>query len=73
MVLVFKFQHGEEIRRVTSQKELAFNEVIELAKSLFRGHLPASIALKYKDDEGDIITVGTQRELEEVRCRIDIH
>jgi hypothetical protein len=65
MVLVLKFQFGEEIRRVTAEKQLAFNEVIDLAKTLFRGHLPASIALKYKDDEGDIITVGTQRELEE--------
>mmetsp|Transcript_18933 Transcript_18933/g.26466 ORF Transcript_18933/g.26466 Transcript_18933/m.26466 type:complete len:398 (+) Transcript_18933:138-1331(+) len=65
MVLVFKFQFGEEIRRVTAERELSFNEVIDLAKTLFRGHLPASIALKYKDDEGDIITVGTQRELEE--------
>jgi len=36
-----------------------------LARSLFRDTLPSSFLLKYKDDEGDFITVASDRELEE--------
>jgi len=63
--LVIKLQHAEDIRRVTIDKPVSFAELVELAKSLFRDALPNPFILKYKDDEGDFITVTSDRELGE--------
>jgi len=64
-MLVIKLQHNQDIRRVTIEKVVPLAELIDLAKSLFRDTLPPSFLLKYKDDEGDFITVASDRELEE--------
>jgi len=44
---------------------LCLKELTELAKSLFREALPQPFSFKYKDDEGDIISISCDRELEE--------
>jgi len=64
-MLVVKLQFGQDIRRVTIEKAVTLVELTDLARSLFRDNLPPSILLKYKDDEGDFITVASDRELEE--------
>jgi len=64
-MLVIKLQHANDIRRVTIDKPVSFTELVELAKSLFRDTLPNPFTLRYKDDEGDFITVASDRELGE--------
>jgi len=63
MVLVVKFLYGNDIRRVTADKNFTWAEVTDLVTSLFE--ITGKFSLKYKDDEGDLITVSTDRELEE--------
>jgi len=64
-MIVIKLQYGQDIRRVTIEKSASLVELVELAKSLFKDTLPQSFQFKYKDDEGDLITVASDRELEE--------
>jgi len=64
-MIVIKFQNGDDIRIVNVNHPLALKEINELVKSLFRGALPQPYALRYKDDEGDYITVESDREIEE--------
>lgn len=63
-MLVIKLQHQNDIRRLTVEKPVQYADLIGLVKSLYSA-LPSSFLLKYKDDEGDMITVSTQRELDE--------
>jgi len=60
-----KFEYQKDIRRVAFEKVLSLEEIKTIAKSLFRDTLPQSFVLKYKDDEGDMITVESDRELAE--------
>jgi len=58
---VIKFQLGSDIRRLTSAKPMSWNDVVDTIHSLF--DLTGKFTLKYKDEEGDLITVSTDREL----------
>jgi len=64
MVFVLKLQYEGDIRRVSVEQPLSYAETTDLARSLF-GHLPSKVVFKYKDDEGDSITVSTDREMNE--------
>jgi len=64
-MFVIKFQHEDDIRRITVERCLPIKELIELARSLFRENIPQHFVLKYKDDEGDFVTITSDRELEE--------
>jgi len=64
-MFVIKFQHEDDIRRITVERCLPIQELIELARSLFRENIPQHFVLKYKDDEGDFVTITSDRELEE--------
>lgn len=64
-MFVVKFQNGDDIRRVSLDGAVSLKEVTELAHSLFKEVLPAHFTFKYKDDEGDLVTLGSDRELEE--------
>jgi len=64
-MIVIKLQYGQDIRRVTIEKSASLVELVDLAKSLFKDTLPQSFQFKYKDDEGDLITIASDRELEE--------
>jgi len=64
-MFVIKFQHGDDIRRITVEQCLPMKEIIELVRSLFRENLPQPFVLRYKDDEGDFVTITSDRELEE--------
>lgn len=65
MAFVIKLQFQNDIRRVTVEKVPSFTELTELAKTLFENSLPSTFIVKYKDDEGDSISVGSDRELTE--------
>jgi len=64
-MVVIKLQYKDDIRRVTVDHLLNFSELRTLAQSLFENSLPSSYVFKYKDDEGDLITVSSDRELSE--------
>lgn len=64
-MFVIKFQHEDDIRRITVEQFLPIKELIELVRALFRENLPQPFVLKYKDDEGDFVTITSDRELEE--------
>jgi predicted transcriptional regulator len=64
-MFVIKLSNGTDIRRITVNQPISLVELTELAKSLFRGTLPPSFILQYKDDEQEQITVTCDRELEE--------
>jgi len=65
-MLAVKIQCGEDIRRVTiKDHSLSVKELSQLAQTLFRENLPNPFVLKYKDDEGDLISISSDRELEE--------
>lgn len=64
-MVVIKLQLNNDIRRVNVPGPLSFKDLHELAKTLFENTLPQSFQFKYKDDEGDLITVSSDRELEE--------
>jgi len=64
-MFVIKLQYEQDIRRVSIEKTISLVELRELAKSLFKDTLPESFLLKYKDDEGDLCLITTDRELQE--------
>jgi len=57
-----KFVSGEEIRRVSIERSISLANLTELAISLFPS-LPKDFVFQYRDDEGDNITVSSDREL----------
>lgn len=64
-MVVIKFQHKQDIRRVTVNEEnLTFSQLQELAKNLF-APLAEPFVFQYKDDEGDQITVSSETEVQE--------
>jgi len=64
--ITIKFQCRNDIRRVSvTQDKLSFDELNNLAKSLFGDSLPSEYVFKYLDDEKDLISVSSDRELEE--------
>jgi len=56
----------KENRRVSTgdQSSISFEELRETAHRLFGNKLPAEILLKYKDEEGDLITCSSDEELQ---------
>jgi len=64
-MLSIKFQCNEDIRRVSVDHEPSLKELTLMAISIFRENVPESFVLKYKDNDGDNITVTSDVELEE--------
>jgi len=64
-MFVIKLQLQDDIRRVTVENPVSLQELQKLAQSLFADTLPEQFSIKYKDDEGDVITVTNDRELDE--------
>jgi len=60
---VIKIQLKSDLRRVTVDTLPGYDELVGLCKSLFGLALPNQFALKYKDEEGDVISVTSEREL----------
>lgn len=64
-MVVVKFDNDGDMRRVTLDKIPSLEETKSLLATLYRQTLPEHFSLKYKDDDGDIITIASDRELEE--------
>lgn len=62
---VIKIQYKSDIRRITVEKVPSFEELAGLVKGLFGTTLKQEFVLKYKDEEGDVISVTSDRELVE--------
>jgi hypothetical protein len=74
-MVYFKFQWGNEIRRLDLGRKsflsVTYPQVKELALSLFGSSLPKRFALKYKDEENDLVTISSERELREALNLVD--
>jgi len=63
MSTTFKIEHKGEIRRISiADDKITFSELSNTAKQLFE-RIPEKFAFKYTDDEGDEITVSSDKEL----------
>ncbi len=66
MVFTIKFAYQEDIRRFSFEKAPSFGEVKDLTlKTFFAKANDTTFVLKYKDDEGDVCSIYTDRELSE--------
>jgi len=61
----FKFVYGAEIRRISVQNALSVEELRALAISLFESGTLKDFVFQYRDDEGDNVTISSDRELSE--------
>jgi len=61
----FKFVYGDEIRRISVQNAMSVEELRALAISLFETGIPKDFLFQYRDDEGDNVTISSDRELSE--------
>ena len=56
--IVVKFQWNNELRRVSTENTLTFEQIGNLIKNLFKD-APTSFSLKYRDEDGDVITLSS--------------
>ena len=64
--LIIKAAFGEDIRRVPIHNEdITYDELILMMQRLFKGHLNTTdeITLKYRDEDGDLITIYDSSDL----------
>jgi len=65
-MISIKFRFQSEYRRVSIPEESSLQDVLSLAKSLFGSTLEDRVfCLKYRDEEGDIISVTSDLEFKE--------
>jgi len=63
-MVTIKTTFENDIRRVTAEQPLTnFLQLKELIKTLYGKILPEHFAMKYKDDEGDLVTISSNVEL----------
>jgi len=72
--MFLKFEFNNEIRRwdvgPMSQFRVSYATLRDFATKMFKTSLPKKFALKYKDDEGDLVTLTSDRELREALDQI---
>lgn len=64
--LIIKAQLGDDIRRMSIHNEaLTYDELVLMMQRVFRGKLSSSddILIKYKDEDGDLITIFDSSDL----------
>jgi hypothetical protein len=64
MVLVLKIQFGEDVRRLSVEHAPSYQQLTALLKQLFP-NLREPFAIKYKDEDNDLITITSDLELKE--------
>ena len=62
--VVIKARLGSDIRRFQLPREGGFDSLLALLNQIYDS-LPANCFVKYKDDEGDLVSVTSDEELEE--------
>jgi len=66
MVLSLKLQYKNIFRRVSlSEDNTSLSNLVQVARELYANALPADFNFQYKDEDGDHITVSSDRELGE--------
>jgi len=63
--LVVKIKFGEDNRRVTLGANPTFSQLVELLSQLFPSYPSGSLAIKYLDDDEDMVTISSDLELKE--------
>lgn len=62
--LIIKVSNGQEIRRIPILNEdLTFDDLVLMLQRVFKGRISTEIILKYKDEEGDLITLTDNNDL----------
>ncbi|XP_076264803.1 protein TFG-like isoform X2 [Rhynchophorus ferrugineus] len=64
--LIIKVQFGDDIRRIPIHNEaITYDELVLMMQRVFRGKLTANddITLKYKDEDGDLVTIFDSTDL----------
>nr|CAI5853917.1 unnamed protein product [Callosobruchus analis] len=64
--LIIKVQLGDDIRRIPIHNEsITYDELVLMMQRVFRGKLTANddIVIKYKDEDGDLITIFESNDL----------
>jgi hypothetical protein len=61
----FKLEYKSTIRRVSVENNVNLDGLNQLAKELFQDQLPSEFNFQYKDEEDDLVTISSDRELEE--------
>jgi len=66
-MIIIKVSYNQDTRRMAVEKLMAFSTLKQLVKNMFPALHPAQaeISLKYSDDEGDLVSITTDFELEE--------
>jgi len=60
-----KISFNDDIRRVSLERNISFEELVHAAKNLFKFAPASEVVIKYEDDEKDIVTVSSDLELKE--------
>ena len=63
MSVSVKLSYGGQLRRVST--EVSVHSLIIVAKQLFPQLIDVNLSLAYRDDEGDLINIGSENELQE--------
>ncbi|ELU14613.1 hypothetical protein CAPTEDRAFT_180567 [Capitella teleta] len=64
--LIIKVQLGEDIRRIPIHNDdITYDELVLMMQRIFRGQLDSKdeVAIKYKDEDGDLITIFDSSDL----------
>ncbi|XP_077976924.1 uncharacterized protein LOC144432557 isoform X2 [Glandiceps talaboti] len=64
--LIIKVQLGDDIRRIPIHNEdITYDELVLMMQRVFRGRLNSNdeVAIKYKDEDGDLITICDNSDL----------
>jgi len=64
--LIIKMQLGDDIRRIPIHNEdITYDELVLMMERVFRGRLNNSdeVTIKYKDEDGDLVTISDSSEL----------
>lgn len=62
MSIILKVKLGDEIRRISLERAPSFDELRKIVAQLFG---PSNYAIKYEDDEKDLVTITSDIELKE--------
>jgi hypothetical protein len=63
--LVVKIKYNEETRRITLDKVPTYQELLDLLHQLFPETVNGGFQVKYEDEDKDMITVSTDKEIVE--------
>jgi len=60
-----KISFTDDIRRVSLEKNITFEDLLRTSRSIFKFPATSELVIKYEDDEKDLVTVSSDLELKE--------